>query len=471
MRQITRGMRYAECVVVTRRLNRKKQLFAALLAGGATTCVSVAASAQTSTAETIALNAQAVVLHYNPNGSASSHPNGAQPTWISHADCEANVHLAVALTLTGSPLNVPVQTWAAAAGVDCTDPNQRAGTVAQCWQVANSQQPATVMTININAQDIVGPITLASGQKPTTYTPGTAAACDTFSQSGPVPITLFFLPIGNGQILGTAATYGISVALIGPSAPVVNTVGAGDTLLKVDWTPASDANTQGFQVFCDPPRGKEDQASDSGGGASVTTNTVLVCADGGTTDGGFDDAGNYLGDIAVDGGCFEENQASSDSGSSGGVCSSSVIFSGGGTATTTGDSEGGTAATTVTGATPPPANIGDYSCGSAGSPTSTEAIVSGLKNGQKYVIGVAAYDVVGNVGPMSIPQCEDPTPVDDFWKDYKIAGGGAGGGFCSVDKTSEPASLSAFGLVGIASIVSVWRRRKKKKMSNTSRDS
>ncbi|MEO8876928.1 MAG: PEP-CTERM sorting domain-containing protein, partial [Polyangiaceae bacterium] len=122
----------------------------------------------------------------------------------------------------------------------------------------------------------------------------------------------------------------------------------------------------------------------------------------------------------------------------------------------------------VTGAKPPPANIGDYSCGSAGSPTSRSATVEGLKNGQKYVLGVAAYDVVGNVGPMSIPQCEDPTPVHDFFNDYINSGGGAGGGFCSVQKKDEPASLSAFGLVGFATIVSIWRRRRKNKKSSSS---
>ncbi|MGH7329401.1 MAG: hypothetical protein ACREJX_13725, partial [Polyangiaceae bacterium] len=59
--------------------------------------------------ETVALNPQSVVLHYNQDGSSSSHPNGSQPTWISHADCEANIYLKISLNVTGSPLNVPIE--------------------------------------------------------------------------------------------------------------------------------------------------------------------------------------------------------------------------------------------------------------------------------------------------------------------------------------------------------------------------
>lgn len=426
---------------------------------------SLSAAAQTTGGESVALNSQSTPLHYNQDGSASSHPNGSQPTWISHDDCERNVYIKVALTLTGSPLNAPVQVWAAQNGADCTQVANISGPQQVCWPVTAPQQPATSMSFNINAQDIVQYITAATGSKPTSYTPGNASGCDSFSQSGPVPVTLYFIPFVNGQPQAgsTPASYAVSVALIGPAAPSNVIVGAGDTLIKVDWTPASDANTQGFAVFCDPPPGKEGQATDASATSELDSSTVLVC-DSTTEDGGFDDAGNYLGDITIDGGCHYENQSTSPSTSSGN-CQSSEIFSGGGTVSST-DGEGGAV---VTGATPPPANINDYACGNVGSPTSTEALVSGLKNGQKYVVGVAAYDVVGNVGPMSIPGCDSPTPVDDFWKDYKAAGGGAGGGFCSVDKKSEPASLSAFALVGAASVVSIVRRRRQNKKMRSAR--
>ncbi len=460
-------MGYAESTAMHSISSPLKSIFGAALGAAALFFASTSARAD----EAVALNTQAVVLHYNQDGSASSHPNGSQPTWISHADCEANIYLQVSLNVTGTPLNVPIEVWAGPSGIDCTDPTQRTGTLAQCWQVANPVTPANVVTVKINAQDIVTPFILPVGQKPAGFTPGNAAGCDTFSTSGPVAATLYFIPVSNGTSSGTAATYGISIALIGPAAPTGVKVGAGDTLIKVDWTPVSDANTQGFQVFCDPPPGKTTQTVAEAG---TTTTTVEVCADGGFEDGGFDDAGNPLGDIPIDGGCTEENQTTGTGGSTGGqICSSTAgvccqasaeIFSGGGTTSSSGDDESGTT-TVVTGAKPPPADIENYKCGDVGSPTSTEALVTGLTNGTATVVGVAAYDVVGNVGPMSDPSCESPTPVDDFWKDYKAAGGGAGGGFCSVDKTTPAGGLGAFVLVGLASAISIARRRISKKRS------
>jgi hypothetical protein len=464
-------MRYAECVAVTRFSMRKKQLLVALLAGGGASLLSASAFAQT-----IALNAQAVVLHYNQDGSSSSHPNGSQPTWISHSDCESNVYLNVPLTLTPGTtggLTLPVQVWAGSSGSDCTQPVNRSSTTSLCWQVANPVAPATSLNIHVNSQDVVQYITTPTGQKPVNFAPGNTTGCDSFSQSGPVAISLYFMFLdSSGNLVGTDATYQISVALIGPAAPSGVTILPGDTFIKADWTPASDANTQGFQVFCDPPPGHEPASTDSGtdaaaGGATIDASTVLVC-DGTTEDGGFDDAGNYLGDVTIDAGCHEENQATSPN-TSGGNCQSSEIFSGGGTVssstddsglTETTDDEGGTS-TVVTGATAPPANIQQYACGNVGSPTSTEAIVQGLKNGQEYVVGVAAYDVVGNIGPMSIPGCDSPAKGLDFFNLYNQDGGGAGGGFCSVDK-SEPVGTSAFAVVALASLISVVRRKKNK---------
>ncbi|HEX7666833.1 MAG TPA: hypothetical protein VF407_20030, partial [Polyangiaceae bacterium] len=439
------------------------------------------AEAQTTGGPSVALNAGATVLHYLPDGvTAASHPNGgAQPSWISHDDCEKNILVRVPLTVTGTNDGTVMQVWAGANGIDCTDNTNRTGTTQQCWEVYPNGIPfQQSVTVDIKAQDIIAPLTLGTGEKPPTYKAGTTAACDTVTQSGAIPLTLYFMFLNSaGSVSGTSATYSLSAALIGPVAPTGVTVTVGSTLLKVSWTPANDVNTQGFQIFCDPPPGKEPAQSDSGANGDTITDsgTVLVCADGGTEDGGFDpDSGAYLGDIPVDGGCSYENQSTGTSGSAG--CYSSEIVPGGGTTTTTttGDDESGTGTDTVaTGITPPPANIGDYLCGkdgsNVGSPTSSQTTLTGLKNGTHYVVGVAAYDVVGNIGPMSEIGCDSPTPVTDFWDTYKAAGGGAGGGFCSVDKNGEPAGLSAFALVGVASAISIVRRRRQNKKKGSLR--
>jgi hypothetical protein len=471
-------MRYAECVAVTRFSMRKKQLLVALLAGGGAMLFSASALA----APSAALTTGAVVLHYQSDGkTSSSHPNGSQPSWISNADCQQNIIVRVPITITGLPTSDTMQVWAGANGVDCTQTTNLSGTEQACWQVISGGiAPQTSLTVDIKAQDIIAPLELAVGQKPAQYTPGTAAACSTITQSGPIPITLYFLfangALGSSGADGTAATYALSVALIGPAAPTGIKVLPGDTFLKVDWTPTTDSNTQGFQLFCDPPPGKEPATSDSGAsGATVTDSSTVEICNGTTEDGGFDDAGNYLGDIVIDAGCHFENVSSTSS--VGGVCVSSEIVSGGGTVSSTGTTddsgvvdtsgEGGT--TTVTGVTPPPADIGNYACGknaNLASPTSTEAVLQGLKNDVNYVVGVAAYDVVGNIGPMAVPMCGSPAKGLDFFNLYNQDGGGAGGGFCSVDK-SEPVGTSAFAMVGVASIISILRRRRNKKSRGT----
>lgn len=479
-------MRYAECVAVIQRSTRKTQLLVGLLAGGGALFSATSAFAQT-TGPSAALTTGAVVLHYLPDGvTSSSHPNGSQPSWLSNADCQQNIIVRVPITMTGLPTSDTMQVWAGANGVDCTVAANLSGTTQACWQVYNGGiAPVTATTVDLRAQDIIAPLELAIGQKPVQYTPGTIAACSSVTQSGPIPVTIYFL-FANGALAssgadGTAATYGLSIALIGPAAPTGITVNDGDTFLKVDWTPTTDSNTQGFQLFCDPPPGKEPAISDSGqsGATVVDSSTVEVCNDT-TLDGGFDEAGDYLGDITVDGGCHYENVSTTST--VGGVCVSNEIVSGGGTVSTTGDTEddstdttddeGGTT-TVVTNVTPPPADIGNYSCGSGanlGSPTSSEATLSGLKNGVTYVVGVAAYDVVGNIGPMGVGtgsnQCGEPAKGLDFFDAYNADGGGAGGGFCSFDKT-QPVGTSAFALVGLASLVSIIRRRKNK--SKTSR--
>jgi hypothetical protein len=478
-------MRYAECVAVIRFLMRKKQLLVALLVGGVAAFSSAPAFAQTS-GPAAALTTGAVVLHYLPDGTTpSSHPNGSQPSWISNSDCQQNIIVRVPITMTNLPTSDVLQVWAGANGVDCTQSTSLTGPAQSCWPVISGGiAPVTATTIDIKAQDIVAGIAPAIGAKPQAPS-GTTASCSTITQSGPIPITLFFIFINGSSSNGadtnsTDATYGLSVAMIGPAPPTNITVADGDTFLKVDWTPTTDSNTQGFQLFCDPPPGKEPEITDGQSGATVTDSSTVEVCNGSEVDGGFDDEGGALPPVFVDAGCHFENVSSTST--VGGVCVSNEIVPGGGTASTdttddsgvvddTTDDDGGVVLTNVT---PPPANIGQYSCGpgaNLGTQTSSEAILSGLKNGVTYVVGVAAYDVVGNIGPMGVGSganmCGEPAKGLDFFDVYKQDGGGAGGGFCSFDKT-QPVGTSAFAIVGLASLVSIIRRRNKNK-SKTSR--
>ncbi|WP_437736268.1 hypothetical protein [Sorangium sp. So ce1335] len=73
----------------------------------------------------------------------------------------------------------------------------------------------------------------------------------------------------------------------------------------------------------------------------------------------------------------------------------------------------------------------DDQCGKVGRAGSGSA--EDLTNGRSYVVGVAAYDGVGNAGPLSALACGTPTEVEGFFEKYREAGGKAGGGFCSIE--------------------------------------
>jgi hypothetical protein len=99
-----------------------------------------------------------------------------------------------------------------------------------------------------------------------------------------------------------------------------------------------------------------------------------------------------------------------------------------------------------------------YQCG-YGSASSTSINVTGLKDGYYYNVAVACVDGNGNVGPLSNVSCGEPVPVADFWRLYYDAGGKAGGGFCSAEGVGVPAGTSGLGVLMVASMVAMIRRR------------
>jgi len=92
------------------------------------------------------------------------------------------------------------------------------------------------------------------------------------------------------------------------------------------------------------------------------------------------------------------------------------------------------------------------------SPISTQGEVNGLENGQQYICGMAGYDPLYNLGPLSNTDCETPKPVNGYYKLYREAGGTAGGGFCSFGRlpTSPQLVPLVFGALGLL----IARRRR-----------
>lgn len=100
----------------------------------------------------------------------------------------------------------------------------------------------------------------------------------------------------------------------------------------------------------------------------------------------------------------------------------------------------------------PPENL---NCGSSRSDTADSGQATGLSNGQRYAIGVAAVDDDENVGTLSDLVCGTPEPVTGYFEAYRDAGGQAGGGFCAFGRRGPTGWLWVFA----AASLGLWRRR------------
>jgi len=106
-------------------------------------------------------------------------------------------------------------------------------------------------------------------------------------------------------------------------------------------------------------------------------------------------------------------------------------------------------------------------CGANISASATAPTITGLTNGQPYVIAIAAYDEVDNIGPLSVLQCSTPAPTIGFFNQYCADGGqGCGGcGSCAVgaDNGLLYPGLAAGALAAVGLLVRREERRRKRK--------
>ncbi len=419
---------------------------------------------------------------------------------INYSDCIQDMVLRFTVELSAFNGTDNMQVWASY-GVDCTQDGARGtnGTpsnAAQCWLVdqgltAINAQTNLQYVSNIPVRALVGPEngipvagTLVGDQGP--------EACTHQQSFAAVPITIYFLPLqanGYEDPNGTAYPYPQFTAdLVGPPPPSGVSIADGDTLFIVNWTPNTDADTQGYDVFVDPPPGSG--VSPEGGTAKF-----LYCPDSGsstaTGDDGSDDGSDDAATVAISSespdACIYINGGGSVPSTTGAVACNSLalsanpVFTVGATLEPATDDAGiplDNDATVEVGtggiASIPCAYLPGANCAStalAATSTANPSVtglsastltISGLTNGVTYNVVVSAIDGSGNVGPQSTPeQCDFPAPVNDFFKTYRLDGGGAGGSFCALQAVGAPKAVSIVSVGFGALAFGLGRRRKK----------
>jgi hypothetical protein len=457
------------------------------------------------------------VLRVEPNGTTADnfstgnpHPGGVPLNVVNYEDCEANLSFEFTLSLSALYPNYNLVAWAGP--VDCTAAAARESANAACWPLTAGPIPqngatddagALTTTVKLRMQDIVSHAGV-SGPITPSYSAATSAACLAQSETAQNPIAIYFFftdSVAPGNAIGVAQAYPIVADTraenVGESGFTV--AQQIDSQLTVSITAAADPDTLTYNIYCDPPPGKEtvvnqvpyDAASNNG--VCVSPPAADAAPSAPSADAG--DTGDGGGDAASDAGTTSAadsapppvvlddaggNPCGVPLGDSGvpdyGSCSpGSVLQPGGGSLTSTlvpetddagvelTDDAGAVIyveAGVVTGGKQTLGIPSQYLCGTVavGNPTYT---ITGLRDGYYYTIAVAAVDGAGNIGPLATA-CGEPVQLADFWYNYTAAGGQAGGGYCSAaEGVGVPAGTSGLGVLMFAGIVAVVRKRRR----------
>jgi hypothetical protein len=486
--------------------------FALVLVSGVARAQTVASSGTTTvtgttTGATVSLSQQLYPERFLNYGTTrqvdlgqSTRPQNLNPLGISYEDCIQDQTLQFEVQVSGFDGSENLEVWATRSG-DCTADTTRGqgAATATCWKVSDGivgkvMETSQTVPIAVRVQDIVGPQN-APPFPPTLVHDG-ASACNAQQDFVAVPMNIFFVPVASDELQdGTSLNYTIpgGTDLVGPPPPIGVSIADGDTLFVVNWTPNSDSDTGGYNLFIDPPLGSVGKPLDAA--TTVIPDAQLFCPDVGAPalptateagdDGAPGDASSADADASDAGsGCYLVNVGGGGGSKIGsGTCASSVLASGivqdSSTTTTTfvtddGSDEAGEDSGIIEeqgsgGISTIPCQYGVGNlCGTTNltvtGETNSTYTITGLTNGTTYTVALAAVDNFGNVGPPSTEACDFPAPVNDFWKIYRTDGGQAGGGFCALEAVGAPVgSTLAFAGAGSLVLATVRRRRRKRR--------
>jgi hypothetical protein len=236
----------------------------------------------------------------DPGRDTAHYPNG-----ISYTDCLADEVFTFAVLAVSGTFQTGTDTLQIWAGTtDCAQYANRVGggaTPGTCQPVSAPVTVTASMQLTVRGRDLVNSALgktspSAGGGIVTNIAHSDVSICTAQTTAASIPISLVVVDFNNADPTGAMATglafnpgmgLGVVVDTVGPAAPSAPSIGVGDTLLKLSWTPVSDVtNTAGFTVFCDPPPGAAADAASY----SLTDGSGPICVGASVADSGTVDA-------------------------------------------------------------------------------------------------------------------------------------------------------------------------------------
>ncbi len=358
--------------------------------------------------------------------STSGRTTSANPDEISQSDCQNNGKLVFDYGYSGLGSN-QLQVWGLKQSAidvsDCISDMNRLDS--DCQEIAE-MTVGTGGKLYVNDKLLVEKL-LVGG-----------SCTGTLGNDSTISVSLWIMAIPPGADAVDYCTYTAALDLLGPTPPTDVTAGPGDASLILNFTALTDPDSTGYKVYCDDGSGMVQGAGGAGGSTSTTTSLSgggALARDG--VGGSFQGGPQFLtGAGGAGGGGAAAVGAVVGAGPTLASCTFSHALKAGGV----------------------PDNTFYVASSNSSQITASTSNQKPMVNGKEYACGVAAVDIVGNVGPLSNVACGIPEPTDDFFGEYRGDSGQAGGGLCSIGRSSSAvAAMSA--ALGLSLLALAGRRR------------
>lgn len=368
-------------------------------------------------------------------------PLALNPEGINLQDCRDDLRIRFPLALSGFQQNDTIEVWASDQGTNCADPVNRSSATALCYKLEQLAQLSPTPTITVPVKEII------RGRADTTQ--ADSDGCRRLNQGTITIQFLYFRGAPTGQP-AQKVDIPLRVDTQGPTPLTGVRVLPGNQRFTISWDAIGEggvADIIGVRAYCLP-----NPTAGTGTGTGGEAGTIEVCDPV--------EAGDEAGEAGdVDANCrLVEIEAGTGTGGS--VPDPSQIPAGGAQCSAA-EFEDPSGERLV-----PSQEFADkFECGSitgvTGSSVGADSVGGApLVNGTVYAVAVAATDSFGNIGELSDVYCQYPERTTDFWRDYKAAGGDAGGG-CSVEGTEAPIGSLSVTAIAFALTFSTLRRRRK----------